>query len=253
MKTTRIFSIFVASILLLFNTFLNHYAYGKDIGKMIDSLLKDIAMSESILKKCKIYKQKIDSGKYYSINERLIPKDDLIKDTDAPWEVAAKIDEAKKITKADYNRLLRTISLETAEIAEKKKELAKLEKEINQRHQEGHAFVEVKINQEKFSRPGKNLVRWDWTLRFDEINGVGVTIKKGWARGYRGGELKLNKVDPLNLRIEPYGSTLFSKPYMQYGIVHDKTSPGKMKYVYSGIDDNGNEVKTELEITRSPK
>ena len=82
---------------------------------------------------------------------------------------------------------------------------------------------------------------------------MGVTIKKGWARGYRDGELKLNEVEPMNLRIEPYGSALLSEPYMQYGTKYDKMSPGKMKYVYSGVDDNGNQVKTELEIERYPK
>ena len=214
---------------------------------------------------CELYKQKIDSGKYYLIydeewEERLILKNDLIKDTDKPWEVAAKIDEANKITKSIYKRLLRTISQDNSELsekekelAEKRKELAELGKESYQRHQEGHALVEVKINKEKFSKPRKNLVRWDWQVRFDEINGVGVTIKKGLAKGDRGGKQQLNKVDHLNIRIEPYGSALLSDPFMQFSTVHNKTGPGKMNFIYSGIDDNGNEVKAELEITRYPK
>ena len=90
--------------------------------------------------------------------------------------MAAKIDEANKITKTLYDKILYTISKDTSELSEKKKELAKLEKEFNQRHQEGRGYVEVKINKEKFSRPRKNVVRWDWQMRFDEINGVGVTI-----------------------------------------------------------------------------
>ena len=259
MKTIRIFSIILASILFLCTTFLIDYAHGKDITKRIDTLVDDIAFLESHLKMCETYKQKLDSGNYYSIDERLIHKDDLIKDTDPPWMVAAKIDEAKKVTKNEYNKLLNTISWDTAKIAKKKNELAELEKEFKQRHQEGHAFVEVKINQENFSRPGKNEVRWDWQLRFDEINGVGVTIKKGLAKGYRGGELKLTKVDPLNIKIEPFGSALLGSAtppsivYMQYGTKFDKTSPGKLKLIYSGIDDNGNKVKAELEITRDPK
>ncbi len=253
MKATRISSIIAASILLLCTTFLIHYAHGKELGKRIETLLQDIEFLESHLKMCNTYKQKLDSGNYYSIDEKLIPKDDLIEDTDPPWIVAAKIDEAKKITKNEYNKLLNTISWDTAEIAKKKKELAELEKEFKQRHQEGHAFVEVKINQEKFFRPRKNVVRWDWQMRFDEINGVGVTIKKGLAKGYRGGKQQLNKVDHLNIRIEPYGSALLSDPFMQFSTVHNKTGPGKMNFIYSGIDDNGNEVKAELEITRYPK
>ena len=73
------------------------------------------------------------------------------------------------------------------------------------------------------------------------------------AKGYRGGQLKLNKVDSLNLRIEPYGSALLSDPYMQFSTIHNRTGPGKMKFIYSGIDDNGNKVEAELEITRYPK
>lgn len=258
MKTTRNFLFIMASILLLCITIPSNYAQGKELGKEIDRLNENINYLEKRIKMLKTYKQKLDSGKYYLLydkegDEVLVSKDDLIKDTDKPWEVAAKIDEANKTTKMLYDKILHSISLDTSELSEKKKELAKLEKEFNRRHQEGHAFVEVKINQEKFSRPRKNLVRWDWQIRFDEINGVGVTIKKGLAKGYRGGELKLNKVDPLNIRIEPYGSALLSKPYMQYGTKYDKRSPGKMKYIYTGIDDNGNEVKAELEITRYPK
>lgn len=258
MNTTRIFPIILTSILLLCIAISTDYALGEEISKKIETLNTDIKALEEHLELCELYKQKLDSGKYYLIydkegEEKLLRKYDLIKGTEKPWEVAAKIDEANKMTKRLYDRLLDTISQDKSELSEKKKELAKLEKEFNQRHQEGHAFVEVKINKEKFSRPRKNLVRWDWQLRFDEINGVGLTIKKGLAKGYRSGELKLNKVDPLNIRIEPYGSALLSEPYMQFSTIHNKTGPGKMKYIYSGIDDNGNEVKAELEITRYPR
>ena len=151
-----------------------------------------------------------------------------------------------------------TLSKNNSELAKKKRELAELERGFNQRHQEGRGYVEVKINQENFSRPSKNVVRWDWQLRFDEINGVGVTINDVWTRGYRGGELKTDNVEFVGLKIEPYGSALLgsassSKVFMQYGTARDKTSPGKIKYIYSGLDDNGNAVKAEMEITRSPK
>jgi hypothetical protein len=258
MKTVGTFTIILASILLFFSVIPLRYAQGREIEKKIDQLNQDIKAIESQIKLIKMFKQKIDSGKYYFIYDEngsleLVRKDDYPKVTDEPWKVYAKIDKAKKITKIEYNNLLNIFSQKTSELSKKKEELAKLEKEFNQRHQEGHAFVEVKINQEKFSRPRKNLVRWDWQIRFDEINGMGVTIKKGLAKGYRGGKQQLNKVDPLNIRIEPYGSALLSDPYMQFSTVHNKTGPGKMKFIYSGIDDNGNEVKAEFEITRYPK
>jgi hypothetical protein len=257
MTTTRIFPIILASILLLCITFPLNYVQSRDLTEEIEDCNYSINKMEKYRKGLENIKQKVDSGKYYIIREKGIPKlvskDDFIKKTEKPWEVLNKTDSAKKNTKSDYEKILGELRIVNYYLSREKERLDKLEKELNEQHQEGRGYIEVKINQEKFTRPRKNLVRWDWQLRFDEINGVGVTIKKGLAKGYRGGELKLNKVDSLNIRIEPYGSAFLSDPYMQFSTIHNKTGPGKMKFIYSGIDDNGNEVKTELEITRYPK
>ena len=89
MKTTGSFLFIVASILLLCIAIPGNYAQGEELGKKIDNLIQDIKNLESHLKLCKLYKQKLDSGKYYLIydkdwEEQLIRKDDLIKDTDKP-------------------------------------------------------------------------------------------------------------------------------------------------------------------------
>ena len=82
---------------------------------------------------------------------------------------------------------------------------------------------------------------------------MGVTIKQVWIRGFRGGKEKINRREPSHHRIEPFGSEFIDTPHMQFGTKYNKYGPGTMQYVYTGTDDNGNEVKAELEITRYPK
>ena len=238
-----------------------------EISSRIDKLNKIIKGLESDNSRLKNVKRKYDSGKYYSINpevEILIKKEDYQNKLDefvqknkiTHLEYIDNIEYARENTEHNYKELLRRIRKLDQEISGCKKTLAALaalEKEKEKRFQEGHAFVEVKINKEKFSRPRKDLLRWDWQFRFDEINGVGVTINKCWVKGMRGSQVKENKPEVVNLRIEAFGSALLFKPYMQYGVKYDKKSPGIMNYIYSGTDDNGNKVEAKINITRYPK
>lgn len=267
MKNYRIIPIMIAALILILTVHATHSAQNKEI----EILIKDIKLIKYHKQYLKDAKGKIESGEYYIIwdyeslwdyeSQRLISKKDFFNKLDkreatgeiTPLQVIDYIDQAKKMTKETYNYLLRRIKELDEEISNKERELAKLEKEESERFQKGRAHFEVKINREKFSRPSKDLLRWDWQFRFDEINGVGVTIKQCWTRGMRGSQVKENKREPMNLRIEPFGSGLLFTPYMQYGIKYDKKSPGTMKYIYTGIDDNGNKVKAKINITRYPK
>jgi hypothetical protein len=251
--------IVLPTILLLIATTAN-YAQNKNIIHEIEDHKKSISIYEDILKSFNNKLHEVESGKYYVLRDKkgkyiLELKKDFIKKLDElePWEVINRIDAANITKKILRDKLLKEIKDTSSVIDRYKSQLAKLEKEYNKRFQEGRGYIEVKINKEEFSRPGKNLVRWNWQFRFDEINGVGVTIKQVWIRGYRGREEKINRRLPSKHRIEPYGSKFIDTPYMQYGTKYDKTSSGTMKYVYTGNDDNGNEVKAELEITRYPK
>ena len=117
----------------------------------------------------------------------------------------------------------------------------------------GHGYVEVTINKEDYLKPHKNLHRWNWQFRFAEINGVGVTLNKCWERGYRGSEEQVNRKTAVHVRIKPFGTAFLDKPFMQFSTNFDKSSPGTMKFIYSGVDDNGHKLKTKvLEITRPP-
>jgi hypothetical protein len=223
------------------------------------NLRLNISKNEEHLKYHNDILRKIETGKYYVIRDEkgklsLELKNDFIKKLNElkPWEVINRIDAVKRDTKVEYDHLFTECKAFSQSIEFEKKWLANLEKEYNETFQEIRAYIEVKINKQKFSRPGKNLIRWDWQFRFDELNGVGVTIKQVWIRGYRGAKEKMNRREPSNHRIKPFGSVFIDTPYMQFGTKYDKTSPGTMRYVYTGTDDNGNEVKAELKITRYP-
>jgi len=229
--------------------------------KRINELRKKIKKLERKKEKYENAKRIFEAGEYYNIPLiGFISKDDyknkigklIVNNKIKISEGPLKILEAEKYTKEAYKELSFRIRENDWNISYYKKKLASLEKERSKRFQKGHGYIEVKINSEKFSRPSKNLVRWKWQFRFDEINGVGVTLTKCWVRGYRGKEQRMNKRKSLNIRIEKYGSKFIDTPFMQYGIKHDKKSPGTMIFVYTGNDDYGNKVKAELRITRHP-
>ena len=176
MKTTKISPIIVAPILFWCIIFPLNYAQGRDIADEIDARSYGIKKMEEIRDFLEKIKQKIDSGKYYFITDndslKLVSIDKFIKQDDNPLEIINKSDAAKKDTKNNYNKLLEKLKELNFYLTTERIIVAKLEKELNKQYQEGRGYIEVKINKEKFSRPGKNLVRWDWVLRFDEINGV---------------------------------------------------------------------------------
>jgi hypothetical protein len=232
----------------------------KALASRIKDLKYSISKGEERLKYLNDILRKIETGKYYIIRDEkgklsLELKKDFLKKLNElkPWEVINRVEAVKRDTKVEYDKLFKDCRSLSNQIDREKIWLANIEKEYNKTFQEGRGYIEVKINKEKFSRPGKNLVRWDWQFRFDEINGVGVTIKQVWIRGYRGEKEKMNRRLPSNHRIEPFGSEFIDTPYMQFGTKYDKTSPGTMRYVYTGTDDNGNEVKAEFEMTRWPR
>ena len=228
MKISKI-SLFATALIILLSIFMpTNYSQAKNIEEMRDLLFKIINCDEKLNK---LDKEFSELEKEY--NRRL-------QEGDGYKEVKIKMEN-----------LVREIIHLNEQARKLRRELAELEKKIG--YQEGHGYIEVKVNREIFSRPSKNLLRWDWQLRFDEISGVGVTLTKCWERGYRGSKEKVNRQISINLRIDKFGSAFLDTPFMQYSTNYDKRSPGTMKFIYSGFDDNGNKVKTELlEITKYP-
>ena len=240
-----------------------NHAYGSKLDDEIKILKKKINLAEYLINNYKETKRKLDSGKYYvKLNKSIGPvKNNLILqkeylnklDNNEPLKLYNAMNLIQNHTKNEYNRLLYEIKEDSRSVEELKKTLTALEKKENQRHQEGYAYIEARVNRERYSQPRKNLHRWDWQIRFDETNGVGVKIYECWERGYRGSTEEVKRRTPMNVYVSPYVSAFIDTVFMQYSTYHDKTRSGTMKFIYNGIDDNGNKVKTELlELTRFP-
>ena len=263
MQFFRIVKIAIPLILFLFVISPNRYTYGRDIGEDIDNLRKKIEELKHDKFELERRKKLLDTGEIYIIHIKYkgsesyewVKKDDFLRGMEnlKPWEAFAKTQSAKSHNKHESDLISADIQRTEHKLAELRKKLAKLENEINQRHREGYAYIEARVNRERYSQPRKNLHRWDWQIRFDETNGVGVKIYECWERGYRGSTEEVKRRTPMNVYVSPYGSAFIDTVFMQYSTYHDKTRSGTMKFIYNGIDDNGNKVQTELlELTRFP-